>query len=98
MSDRLLLIILKNRLKRYKRDERFYKKIADDSNYYTSVGIPDLKKQIKELENKINNKDNCANRKCTNDKCQVNCDGYCCYVGINPKKCSSRNTKQCIGF
>jgi hypothetical protein len=37
------------------------------------------------------------NRKCTT-KCQANIDSVCCNVGVNPKKCSARNTNLHIGF
>jgi len=53
--NRLLLIILRNRLRGYKRNEKYYVKIADETNFYTSVGIPILEKQIKELEDEIKN-------------------------------------------
>jgi hypothetical protein len=43
MLNRLLLIILKQRLKRYKRD----------ANWYDEQGIPDLEKEINKLETMI---------------------------------------------
>lgn len=53
MINRILLLILKSRLKRYKRDSKWYHKQGDQPNWYDEQGIPDLDKEIKELENKI---------------------------------------------
>jgi len=63
--DRILLLILKNRLRGYKRDSKWYEKegnmnefsIDNKGNYsdfYHTTGIPNLEKQIEELEKKIN--------------------------------------------
>jgi hypothetical protein len=55
LFNKILLLVLKKRLWKYRLDEKYYKKIADDSNYYTSYEIPKLIEQIKELESEINN-------------------------------------------
>lgn len=55
LSDKLLLLVLKHRLKDYIRSEKWYlkDKSIGDTNWYTRQGIPQLKKDIAELENKI---------------------------------------------
>lgn len=53
MIDRILLFLLKQRLKRYKRDSEWYHKQGCRPNWYDEQGIPNLENEIKELENTI---------------------------------------------
>ena len=53
MIDRILLIILKSRLKTYKHNAKWYHKQGAIPNWYDEQGIPDLEREIKELEVKI---------------------------------------------
>jgi hypothetical protein len=53
MLDKILLFILKQRLKRYKRDAKWYEKQGCYNNWYHENGIPNLEEQIKLLKFKI---------------------------------------------
>jgi hypothetical protein len=59
MLNKIFLLILKHRLKRYKRDAKWYEKEGNYNNFYHEKGIPDLIKEIYNLEMTINN----ANKK-----------------------------------
>jgi hypothetical protein len=55
MFNRLLLLVLKQRLRRYKRDAKWYEKIGNYNNFYHETGIPNLEREIKELKIIIDN-------------------------------------------
>jgi len=52
---RICLLLLKNKLRRFKRDANWYVKQGCYNNWYHEQGIPNLEKQIQDLENEINN-------------------------------------------
>ena len=57
LFDKILLLILKSRLKRYKRDAKWYhSQTKNIPNWYDEQGIPNLEKQIQELQSEINSK------------------------------------------
>jgi len=53
---RLLIRLLKQRLKGYKKDSMWYFEQGEWPNWYQEQGIPNLEKNIKELELKISRK------------------------------------------
>lgn len=55
MLDKIYLFILKQRLKRYKRDAKWYEKQGCYNNFYHEQGIPNLEEKIQDLEIKIKN-------------------------------------------
>jgi hypothetical protein len=50
MFNKILLFILKQRLKHYKRNAKYYEKIRCYNNWYHEHGIPQLELRIKELQ------------------------------------------------
>lgn len=50
MLKKIFLFLLKRRLKRYKRDAKWYDRQGIYNNWYHERGIPNLEKEIKELE------------------------------------------------
>lgn len=52
----ILLLVMKCKLKRYKRDAEWYHRQGAEPNWYDEQGIPDLEKEISELENAIKKK------------------------------------------
>ena len=51
--NKILLLVLKSRLKRYKRDAKTYEKEGNYNNWYHEQGIPDLEKDIVSLKEEI---------------------------------------------
>jgi len=51
--NKILLLVLKSRLKRYKRDAKIYEKEGNYNNWYHEQGIPDLEKDITSLKEEI---------------------------------------------
>lgn len=49
----VLLLMMKSKLKRYKRDSLWYHKQGAQPNWYDEQGIPDLQKDITMLEETI---------------------------------------------
>jgi hypothetical protein len=47
------LVILKQRLKRYKRDAKYYEKENNYNNWYHEQGIPQLEEEISILTSKL---------------------------------------------
>jgi len=51
--NKLMLLVLKNRLRCYRRDAKYYEKLGLYNNFYHEQGIPNLEKEIKKLEEEI---------------------------------------------
>lgn len=49
----ILLLMMKSKLRRYKRDSQWYHKQGAQPNWYDEQGIPDLEKDILMLETTI---------------------------------------------
>jgi hypothetical protein len=53
LLDKLYLLVLKRRLKRYRRDAKWYEDKNCYNDFYHMTGIPKLEKEIKELEEEL---------------------------------------------
>lgn len=53
MWNRILLFMMKNKLKRYKKNCEWYHREGAEPNWYDEQGIPNLEKDIKTLEIKM---------------------------------------------
>ena len=84
MLDGILLWVLKNRLKRYKQDAKWYVNINNYNNWYHEWGIPKLINEIDILEKKINHKPSPPNE---------------CYeqFGLDLDGCSTQEERGCVG-
>lgn len=51
---KLILLNMKLKLKRYKRDSQWYHKQGAVQNWYDEQGIPNLEKDILKLQNELN--------------------------------------------
>ena len=71
LLDKFYIWVLRRRIKRYKRDSKWYERKGLDDNWYMRHGVPDTEREIKRVERKLNG---------TLTKCDLCKDNYCPHI------------------